>query len=170
MRTKIVAAFLAGGFLVGAGFATTLISSPEIAQAQEEPEQLDEDRRFPRLFGILDEVLSDLVGDGTLTEEQAEAVTTAAAAKAEELFEQHQSLRGHLREAHPRHWRPSAHGFGLGTLLDDGGIDLDEYQALPEDHPLRQFDLDEYLEDGVITPEEFRHILPDLVELRNEDN
>jgi hypothetical protein len=47
-------------------------------------------------------------------------------------------------------------------LLDDGGIDQEEYDSLNDEHPLKQHDLSEYLEDGLITPDEFRQIFSDL--------
>ena len=169
MRTKILAAFVAGGLLVGAGLVTSVISVPGTAQAQEESEPESDDHPFPRVLGLLDEVLAVLVDEGTLTEEQADSVASAAAAKAEEVREQHRSLRERLREEHPRAWRPFAHGFRFGALFDDGGIDQEEYDGLDEDHPLKQLDLSEYLEDGLITPEELREILPDLRELRGKD-
>jgi hypothetical protein len=49
-------------------------------------------------------------------------------------------------------------GARLGALLDDGGIDQEEYDALPDDHPLRQVDVSEYLDDGIISIDEFREL------------
>jgi hypothetical protein len=168
MRTKILAAFLAGGLLVGAGFLTSMVSTPATAQAHEESEDSVE-RCLPRAFGLLEEVLAGLVDDETLTEHQAEAVTAAVKAKAEELAREHRSLIERLRGRHAEKWRPFSRGFRMGSLLDDGGIDQEEYEGLPEDHPLRQLDLDEYLADGLITPEELRQILRELWELGRQD-
>lgn len=47
-------------------------------------------------------------------------------------------------------------GASLGALLDDGGIDQEEYDSLPDNHPLKQIDASEYLEDGVISIDELR--------------
>lgn len=163
MRTKILAAFLAGGLLVGAGFLTSVISAPGTAQAQDEVDSQEEgtegedDRRFARILGFLDEVLADLVEDDTITQEEADAVSAAAAEKAEEVWQR-------FRDEHPRKWRPFAHGLRFAELLDDGGIDQNEYDDLDDDHPLKQLDPGEYLEDGLITPDELRQLARDLWE------
>lgn len=167
MRTKILAAFLAGGLLVGAGFLTSVVSAPGTAQAQDEVDSREEgseregDRRFARILGFLDEVLADLVDDDTITQEEADAVSAAVAEKAEELWQR-------FRDEHPRKWRPFAHGLRFGELLDDGGIDQDEYDGLDDDHPLKQLDPSEYLEDGLITPDELRQLARDLWEQRKD--
>jgi hypothetical protein len=49
-------------------------------------------------------------------------------------------------------------GARLGALLDDGGIDQEEFDALPDDHPLKQVDVSEYLDDGIISIDEFREL------------
>jgi hypothetical protein len=43
-------------------------------------------------------------------------------------------------------------------LLDDGGIDQEEYDSLPDNHPLKQIDVSEYLADGVISIDELREL------------
>ncbi len=53
---------------------------------------------------------------------------------------------------------PFKRGARLGALLDDGGIDQAEYDGLSEAHPLKQTDVSQYLEDGVITIDELREI------------
>ena len=177
MRTKIVAAFVAGGLLVGAGFVTSVISAPNAAQAQDTTENEtapDESREPEGLFlrpalGFLEDVLDDLIADGTLTDEQADAVVDAVEAKALDLIEEHGGeLRERLREGWG-HWGPFAKGLRFGALLDDGGIDQEEYDALDEDHPLKQIDVTEYLEDGTITPEELRMAMADLWESHQDD-
>lgn len=169
MRTKIGAAFLAGGLLVGAGFLTSVISAPGTAQGQAEPEGPATEHRLPRMLGFLEDVVADLVDDGTLTRDQADAVIAAAGAKAEEVWQARDALKERLRSGHAERWRSFANGLRFGALFDDGGIDQDEYDGLPEGHPLRDLDLDEYLEDGRITPDEFLEILPELRELRHQD-
>ena len=167
MRTKMLAAFLAGGLLVGAGFLTSVISAPATAQAQDEVRTLegagegDDDRRFTRILGLLDEVLDDLVDEGTLSQEEADAVSSAAAEKAEEVWQR-------FRDEHPRKWRPFAHGWRFAELFDDGGIDQDEYDSLDEDHPLKQLDPSDYLEDGLITPDELPQLARDLWDQRKD--
>lgn len=213
MRTKIVAAFVAGGVLVGAALIASVISSPETARAQEGTDDSDERGPFPRISSFLGEVLDDLVADGTITQDQADAIVAATEEKAEELREEHRELRERLsailedgviteaevselpddhwlfgdafdeawedgqltteelRELRPHRWgRGFRHGLRFGAFLDDGGIDQEEYDSLPEGHPLREIDVSEYLEDGLITPDEFRQIFSDLKDsLRGED-
>lgn len=209
MRTKVLAVFVAGGLLVGAAFLASAISSPGTAQAQEETED-----RGPisRLFGILGEVLDDLVGDGTITQDQADAIVEAAEEKATELRELHMANRElladilddgvitqeeaselpedhwlfgdafdeawedgelaieEIRQLEPLRRHPFRNGFRLGAILDDGGIDQEEYDNLGENHPLKQIDVSEYLEDGLITPDEFREIFSDLMDARSGDD
>lgn len=165
MRSKILAAFLAGGVLVGAGFLTSMLSAPGTALAQDEVDPQEEgsegedNDRFTRILGFLDEALADLVADDTITQEQADAVSAAAAEKAEEVWQR-------IRDEHPRKWRRFAHGLRFAELLDDGGIDQDEYDGLDDDHPLKQLDPDDYLGDGLITPDELRQLVRDLWEQR----
>jgi polyhydroxyalkanoate synthesis regulator phasin len=175
MRTKIIAAFVAGGLLVGAGFLTSVISAPGTAQAQDDAEpdtpqdEIEATDRFLRpALGFLQEVLDDLISDGTLTEEQAAAVVDGVEAKAQELIEEHGDIRERLRDGRG-HWGPFKNGLRFGALLDDGGIDQDEYDGLGEDHPLKQVDVTEYLEDGTITPDELRQVMADLWEDRQDD-
>ena len=81
--------------------------------------------------------------------------------------------RDEIREArpHPRRgaFRRGAH---FGALLDDGGIDQAEYEELPSEHPLKQIDVSEYLndDDGLITPDELREIHEELKAARASDD
>jgi len=186
MRTKIVAAFVAGGLLVGAGFLTSVISAPNAAQAQDTTEdetapddttdetapdesQKPEGRFLRPALGFLEDVLDDLIADGTLTDEQADAVVDAVEEKAQDLIDEHGGeLRERLREGR-EHWGPFKSGLRFGALLDDGGIDQAEYDALDDDHPLKQIDVTEYLEDGSITPDELRMAMADIWESHKDD-
>lgn len=64
--------------------------------------------------------------------------------------------------------RPGKHrafrrGAHFGALLDDGGIDADEYSDLPDDHPLKRAEVEELLDgDGLITGEELRELWEEL--------
>ena len=205
MGKKVWAAIVAGGLLIGAGFLTSIISAPGTATAQEDSDTDTDDERgpIPRMLGFLGEVLDDLVGDGTITQDQADAIVEASEAKVAEVREQHEANRTLLEEAladdvitedevsdlpedHPifsdrldEAWadgeltreelgelRPFSrrnsfkHGFGLGSVLDDGGITHEEYDSLDSDHPLKQADVSEFLEDGLITPDELRELHP----------
>lgn len=204
MGNKVWAAFAAGALLVGAGFVTSIVSAPATASAQES-EPTEDEGFIPRAFSFLEEVLDELVGDGEITQDQADTISEAVEDKAaeikEELEEVRELLKGllddgvltqdeasqlpddhwvfgdafdeawedgeltteELREARPHPRRDFfKRGFRLGALADDGGIDQQEYDSLPDDHPLKQADVSEYLEDGVITIDELREILRDF--------
>lgn len=199
MSNKVWAAIVAGGLLVGAGFVTSIVASPGIAIAQEETEPTEDEGPFSRIFGFLGEVLDGLVGDGTITQEQADAVLEASEDKATALREEHEANRQLLRELldddviteeeagqlpddHPllserydEAWedgeltrdelRPFSRrglfkkGFELGSLLEDGVIDQEEFDSLGDDHPLKQLDgVEDLLDDGTITPDELREL------------
>jgi hypothetical protein len=214
MRSKIIAAAVAGGLLVGAGLVTSLVSAPPVASAQEE-EPAAEGGLIHRGMELLSVVLTGLVDDGTIDQSQADAVTAAVEDKAEEVRAQRgetrELIRGFLedgviaadelaqlpddhpfndpdgpfaeaaadgeltieeiREArpHPR-WDAFKRGVRFGALLDDGGIDTEEYESLPDEHPLKQIDVSEYLEDGVITVDELHEILDDWRSLHASDD
>ncbi|HEX6219786.1 MAG TPA: hypothetical protein VF115_01700 [Acidimicrobiia bacterium] len=205
MRTKIVAALVAGGLLVAAGFAIAVISSPATAQAEEESTATGDRGPISRAIAFLKEVLDELVEDGTVTQDQADAIVEATESRVDEVREehraQHEQLSGFLEdgvitegeavELSDHHWllgeafdgawedgeltveeiqsvhpfrrgHDFGHGLRFGALLDDGGIDQEEYGSLDDDHALDQIDVSEYLEDGLITPDEFREIFSDL--------
>jgi len=205
MRAKILTALVAGGLLVGAGLLTSVVSAPGAAQAQEETGSLGPGGPIPRLLGFIGDVLDGLVGDGTITQEQADAIADAAETKVEEVREEHVALREltrdliedgvvteeeaselpddhwflgdvfdeawedgelsveEIRELKPRRGHPFRHGMRFGALLDIGGIDQEEYDGLGEEHPLKQLDVGDYLEDGLITPGELREIFTGLI-------
>lgn len=212
MNNKILAALVAGGLLVGAGFLTSVVSAPGTAAAQEDDAVIEDQGPIPRILGFLGEVLDGLVGDGTITQDQADAIAEAAEDKATELKEErealHELIEGFLDDdvltedeaaqlpddhyllsdvfdeawedgeltteeireirPHPRR-RAFIHGARLGALLDDGGIDQEEYDSLDESHPLKQVDVSEYLEDGLITPDELREIHQDWKDSGSSD-
>jgi Spy/CpxP family protein refolding chaperone len=147
---KIIASVAAAGVLVvGAFAASTITSSEAAAQTDEAPAVTDEVRR-PHPGGILDDVLGGLVEDGTLTQDQADAVKDAMVAKREELKEKfgdriERRVRRHRMRAQIQEW------------LEDGVITADELSELPEDLPILADDgpLADALEDGQITQEEW---------------
>lgn len=146
---KVLAALAASGVLVAGGFTAAAVSTPTSAQAQDQDETATVDR--PDKGAALDEVFAELVVDGVISQEQADAVRAALEAKRDELREQFGDRRdrGHRAE--------------LRALLEDGVIDSDELAGLPEGHPLTDPDgpFAGALEDGQITIEE-------LEELRGE--
>jgi hypothetical protein len=217
MGSKILTATVAGGLLVGAGLIGSIVSAPLVASAQENDATATTEHRglIHRGLEFLDSVLADLVGDGTIDQSQADAITAAVQAKAEaaqaEGQAQRQLIKGFLEDGvitadelaqlpegslltdpdgpfadaladgkitaeelrgairHPR-LDAFRRGARFGSLLDDGGIDAAEYEALPEDHPLKKVDVSKYLEDGVITIDELRQIASDWRSLMKGDS
>jgi polyhydroxyalkanoate synthesis regulator phasin len=149
MSKKIMASLAAAVILIGAGIVFSIVSTPAIAVAGEDSA---DDGAAPRVIGFLQRVLDQLVAEGTIEEQDAEAVLSAVEDELAELREQRHELA-----------RPRRHllrmGARIGALLDDGGISQDEYDSLPEDSRLRDIDVGDALDDGLITPEELREIL-----------
>ncbi|MGH8944634.1 MAG: hypothetical protein ACRDVL_00600 [Acidimicrobiia bacterium] len=149
MSKRIMAALAAGVILMGAGLVFSIVSKPAIAAAGEDS---SDQEVAPRAIEFLQRVLDQLVAEGTIEGEDAEAVLSAVEEELAELREQHPEL------AHPRR-HLLRNGARIGALLDDGGISQEEYQSLPEDSRLRDIDIGDALNDGLITPEELREIL-----------
>lgn len=150
MSKKIVAAVAAGAILVVAGLVFSLVTFPGIAGAQEGDSS--DDPVASRALGFLERVLDELVSEGTIDQEDAEAVLAAVEEEIEGFNEEHpewEHSRRHLLRK----------GARIGALLDDGGITQEEFDSLPEESRLRQLDLEEALADDLITPEELREVL-----------
>ena len=93
------------------------MSAPAAASAQEATEA--EERGFiHRGMDFLSEVLANLVGDGTIDQEQADAILEGVETAAQELKAERQEQRQLIE------------GF-----LDDGVISSDELAQLPDEHP-----------------------------------
>jgi polyhydroxyalkanoate synthesis regulator phasin len=88
---------------------------------------------------LLADVLSDLVDDGVINQDQADAITDAVDERREALKAEMEARREQMR------------GF-----LEDGVLSAEELAQLPEDHPLRN--LDQYLEDGQLTEDELSQL------------
>ncbi len=171
---KIMASLAAAGLLVAGGATYAIVAAPAAATAQDETttedgttdDGLNEDGTTdssttdaPERVGLgdlLTSVLERLVTDGTITQDQADAVAGAVETEIDETraaFEE-------WREANPgfrdRGHRGHRGGFDVGALLEDGVIDADELATLPEDHPLLADDgpLADALADGEVTQEE----------------
>lgn len=113
------------------------------------------------------ELIREFLEDDVITEEEAAQLPDdhwLLGERFDEAWEDGELTRDEIRPHSRRDF--FKHGLRLGSLLDDGGIDQSEYDSLPDDHPLKQIDVADYLEDGLITPEELREILS---ELRNSD-
>ena len=139
MRTKIVTSLVAGAILVGAGFATAMVSAPEVAVAQEGGEE----GLIPRALGLLGEVLEGLVSDGELSQEDADIVLDAVAEAIEEAKAEREEIRAAIQEA-----------------FEDGELTDAEASILPDDHWLLSERFDEAWEDGVLTKAEIRELSP----------
>ncbi len=140
---KILASIAAAGVLVAGAFVASSVA-PTAAEAQTTDDTVTSQPQRPERGAILDDVLGDLVSDGTIDQSQADAVKDALEAKRDELKEQ-------FGDRGPR--MGQRRGVLRGLLADDV-ITADEIATLPEDHPLRTGDspLSELLEDdGQIT-------------------
>ena len=161
---KIFVSIAAAGVLVAGAFAaSTVVDSPAHAQTAvttaTETGDVPADGRpdFARPGEILDEVLGDLVTDGTLDQGEADAVKAALEAKHEEVRAEMESWR----EANPgRFERGFKRGFAMGGLLEDGVIDADELAELPDGHPFKDADgpAADYLADGQLTEDELKQM------------
>lgn len=147
---KVIASLVAASVLVAGAFVVSTIASGEAAAQTEEAPVVADDERRPRPGGVLAEILGDLVDDGTLTQDQADAVTAALVTKRDELKEKFgdrkdRFVKRHRVRAQIREW------------LQDGVITADELSELPLD--LRLFSNDgplaDALEDGEITQAEW---------------
>lgn len=166
MSRKIWVTSIAGALLIGAGLIASAVSSPATASAQEDTGDSEDGAETSRESSFLDGVLDELVEEGTITQDQADAIIEASEAKLSELREKWEDFE--QRPGHgPGVW--FGRGFRFGSLLDDGGIDQDEYDSLADEHPLKQADVSEYLDDGLITPEELGELKSELWSARPDE-
>jgi Arc/MetJ-type ribon-helix-helix transcriptional regulator len=146
---RIIASIAAAGILVVGAFAASAITSSEVsAQTDEAPVVTDEIRRS-NPGAILDQVLGDLVEDGTLEQSQSDAVKNGLEAKRDELKERFGDLKD--RRGHRQEIRES-----IEAWLEDGVITTDELAELEVELPIHEDGpLAEALEDGQITQAEW---------------
>jgi hypothetical protein len=169
---KIFVSIAAAGVLVAGAFAaSTIVNGPALAQTTEAPTAevpADERPDFPKPGEILDEVLGDLVADGTLDQGDADAVKAALEARHEEVRAEMEAWRA---DNPGRFERGFKRGFAMGGLLEDGVIDAAELAELPDDHPLNDPDgpAAEYLTDGQLTEDELKQLGEQLHERRAGD-
>ena len=171
MKTIFVSIAAAGVLVAGAFTASTMVDGAALAQTTETPSTeapAEERPDFPKPGEILDEVLGDLVADGTLDQVDADAVKTALEARHEEVRAEIEAWR----EENPgRFERGFKRGFAMGGLLEDGVIDATELAELPDDHPLNDPDgpAAEFLSDGQLTEDELKQLGEQLRERRTAD-
>lgn len=171
MNRIFVSIAAAGVLVAGAFIASSIVDGAALAQTTETPvaEAPAADRPdFPRPGDILDEVLGDLVADGTLDQGDADAVRSALEARHEEV---HAEMEAWREENPGRFERGFRRGFAIGGLLEDGVIDAAELAELPDDHPLKDPDgpAAEFLTDGQLTEDELSQLRERLHERRAGD-
>jgi hypothetical protein len=171
MKTIFVSIAAAGVLVAGAFTASTMAGGPALAQTAETPSTeapAEERPGFSKPGEILDEVLGELVADGTLDQVDADAVKAAYEARHEEVRAEIEAWR----EENPgRFERGFKRGFAMGGLLEDGVIDATELAELPDDHPLNDPDgpAAEFLSDGQLTEDELKQLGEQLRERRAAD-
>lgn len=144
---RVIAAVAAAGILVAGAFvASTVASDP--ADAQTSDTTIVDDG-----VGPVEGVLDDLVADGVLTQDQADAVLSALRDEWEERRTEREARREERRAE-----RDLIRGF-----LSDDVIDADELAQLDDDHPFNDPDgpFADAAADGEITVEELREIRGD---------
>lgn len=154
--------------LVDDGTITRSQADDIVEAAQDKAEELKTERL--ELRGLL----SGLLEDGVITDQEASELPDdhwAFGDAFDEAWADGELTREEIREIRPHPRRDAfKRGFRARALLDDGGIDRGEYESLGDNHPLKRVDVDEYLDDGLITPEELREIFHELAESRFGDD
>jgi len=145
MRNKVIAALVAGGLLVGAGFVTSIVSSPGTASAQEETAEDGDRGFFTKGLDFLSGVLDQMVGDGELDQATADNVLSNVETAAEDFKAEREAIHEAIK-----------------TALEDDVLTRSEAAdaGLPEDHWLYSDALEEAWADNQLTTEEIREARP----------
>lgn len=150
---RLIASVAAAGILVAGAFvastatnSTAVAQTPEDTTTQEAPERPDR----PEKGAILDQVLGELVEDGTIDQDQADAVKGA-------LQDKHEELKANRPDGDRRGDHRARLRGQIEELLEDGVISADEIAELPDRHPFKNADgpFAELIEDGEITQAEW---------------
>ena len=152
MRKKL--ASVAAAAAVAMTGVTYVVTTSGAAIAQEDTTIVAEDgqEKPPRRGQVLEGVLGSLVDDGTITQDQSDAITSAVAAKVDEIREQ-------FPDGGRRHRGPRGNSV-IRDMLEDGVIDADELASLGADHPFNDPDglAAPYLDDGQLDLDELKAI------------
>lgn len=149
MKTILASLAAASVLVAGAFVASTVTTDPANAQTTDPVDTnvvvVDDDR-----VGPLEEVLSDLVDNGTLTLAQADAVADAMLAKRDEIRTEREARREE-RQANREQ---------IVEFLEDDVIDASELAQLGDDHPFNDPDgpFADAASDGEITRDELREL------------
>jgi hypothetical protein len=98
-------------------------------------------------WDLLDQVLSDLVEAGTITQDQADTITSAF----DQAITDKRTQAEHDRQALMAQWQQ------IQGFLSDGVITQDEVNQLPQDSPLRQV-FDSIATDGQVSLDQLRQL------------
>jgi membrane-bound lytic murein transglycosylase B len=98
---------------------------------------------------LLAKVLADLVAKGTITQAQADAITSGVQTEIDARKAEMEKLRQQWQQTREQ----------LHTFLQDGVITQDEIDTLPADNPLRQA-FDSIAQNGQVTLDQLQQFLP----------
>jgi membrane-bound lytic murein transglycosylase B len=98
---------------------------------------------------VLAKVLADLVAKGTITQAQADAVTSGVQTEVDNRRAEMQKLREQWQQTRAQ----------IQQFLADGVITQDEIDTLPADNPLREA-FDSIAQNGQVTLDQLRNFLP----------
>lgn len=151
MLTKVVLSVATGALILIVGLVVWAVVDSDSTGSDDD--LAAQEAAGPGAMRVLEDALEELVDEGRIGEEQAEAVLEAVESELDEPDE-----RGpRLDRSHPGRG-PFGLGARLARLLDRGGISEDEYETLDAGHYLKQVDIGTALDDGLITPRELRQI------------
>ena len=145
------------GFLLIAGAAVAAAGSQLVSVTPASTPTSEESMTFElgtiklHPADLAEEVLSDLVGQNVITQDQSDAIVAALEAAFDERRADAEARMEEMRQT----WE-QVEGF-----MEDGAITQDEVDTLSDDNPLRQA-FDSIAEDGQITLEQLRELGPGL--------